>query len=132
MIITHNIQAMKMYFFNSITKTRTQEATLTYSHYEVIPVSKVLCPNSYVSFISEICPPDCIQNILGIPSIPQNHLNKIQLKFSDEVIVNFLIFLFEIYKKKSKYNVKEKFVIVFVKMPFYYKDMPYIRGGFNI
>ena len=46
MLITIYIQAMKMYLFNSITKTRTQEATLTYSHYEVIPVSKVLCPNS--------------------------------------------------------------------------------------
>ena len=41
MIITIYIQVMKMYLFNSITKTRTQEATLTYSHYEVIPVSKV-------------------------------------------------------------------------------------------
>ena len=46
MIITIYIQAKKMYIFNSITKTRTQEATLTYSHYEVIPVSKLLCPNS--------------------------------------------------------------------------------------
>ena len=46
MIIIIYIQAMEMYLFNSITKTRTQEATLTYSHYEVIPVSKVLCPNS--------------------------------------------------------------------------------------
>ena len=46
MIITTYIQAMKMYLFNSITKTKTQEATLTYSHYEVIPVSKVLFPNS--------------------------------------------------------------------------------------
>ena len=46
MIITICIQAKKMYSFNSITKTRTREATLTYSHYEVIPVSKVLCPNS--------------------------------------------------------------------------------------
>ena len=46
MIITIYIQAMKMYLFNSITKTRTQEATLSYSHYEVIPVSKVLCPYS--------------------------------------------------------------------------------------
>ena len=45
-IITIYIQAMKMYLFNSITKTRTQEATLTYSHYEVIHVSKVLCPYS--------------------------------------------------------------------------------------
>ena len=105
MIITIYIQAMKMHLFNSITKTRTQEATLTYSHYEVIPVSKVLCPNSQVSFISEICPPDCIQNILGIPSIPQNHLNKIQLTFSDEVIVNFLIFFSLKFTTNSKNNV---------------------------
>ena len=75
MFITIYMQAMKIYLFNKITKTRTQEATLTYSHYEVIPVSTYVCPKFLVSFISNMFPLDSIQNTLGISAIPQNHLN---------------------------------------------------------
>ena len=46
---------MKMYFSKEILKNKAQEAALTYSTFEVVPVSKFLCPKSIVVFISMIC-----------------------------------------------------------------------------
>ena len=45
-LITQYIQAMERELLNQIIKNWTQEATLTYSHHEVIPVSKFVCPKS--------------------------------------------------------------------------------------
>ena len=56
--ITHHIQAMKIYLLTEIIKNGAQEATLTYFHIVVIPVSKFLCPKSINLFISKICQPD--------------------------------------------------------------------------
>ena len=53
--IPQHMQAMKIYLLNKIIKIRAQEATLTYSHFEVIPVSKCLCSKSIVLIISTIC-----------------------------------------------------------------------------
>ena len=53
--ITQHIQAMKIYLLNEIIKNRAQEATLTYSHIVVIPVSKFLCPKCINLFISMVC-----------------------------------------------------------------------------
>ena len=39
MLITHHIQAMKLYLLNSTDKSRAQKASLTYSHFETIDVS---------------------------------------------------------------------------------------------
>ena len=43
---------MKMYLLNKIVKNKAQEATLIYSTFKVVPVSKHLCPESIVLFIS--------------------------------------------------------------------------------
>ena len=53
-LITQHIQAMKICLLNLIIKNRAQEAKLTCSHFEVIPVSKCRCPKSIVLFISKI------------------------------------------------------------------------------
>ena len=47
-LITHYIQTTKMYLSNKIVKKKAYEATLTYSTFEVVPVSKLLCPKSMV------------------------------------------------------------------------------------
>ena len=36
------------------------------------------------------------------------------------------IFFCEIYKKKSKFNFKDRYVLVCVKIAYYHKNMPYI------
>ena len=41
-VITHCIQAMKMYLLNYIVLNKAYEATLNYSTFEVVPVSKFL------------------------------------------------------------------------------------------
>ena len=53
--MTHYIQTMKMYLLNEIVKNKALEANLTYSTFEVAPVSKFPCPKSIVLFISMIC-----------------------------------------------------------------------------
>ena len=55
-----------MYLSNQIVKNKAQEATLTYSTFEVVPVSKFLCPKSIVLFISMICHLDWLQDTIGI------------------------------------------------------------------
>ena len=55
-----------MYLSNKIVRNKAYEATLTYSTFEVVPVSKLLCPKSMVLFISVMCHLDWI---------PQNHLD---------------------------------------------------------
>ena len=54
MIMTRYIQTMKMYVLNLIVKNKALEATLTYSTFEVTPVSSFPCPKSIVLFISMI------------------------------------------------------------------------------
>ena len=54
MIMTRYIQTMKMYVLNKIVKNKALEATLTYSTFEVTPVSNFPCPKSIVLFISMI------------------------------------------------------------------------------
>ena len=68
-----------------------------YSTFEVVPVSKFLCPKSIALFIS-ICHLDWIQNTKGIILIPQNHLDKLWFTFSEGVIIKFQIFFSKIYK----------------------------------
>ena len=69
-----------------------------FSTFEVVPVSKFLCPKSIVLLISMICHLDSIQNTIGIILLPQNHLDKLWFKFSEEVIIKFQIFFSKIYK----------------------------------
>ena len=52
--MTRYIQTMKMYVLNKIVKNKAKEATLTYSTFEVAPVSKFPCPKSIVLFFSMI------------------------------------------------------------------------------
>ena len=87
-----------MYLSNKIVKNKAKEVTLTYSTFEVVPVSKFLCPKSIVLFISMICHPNWIQNTIGIILIPRNHLDKLWFTFSDEVIIKFQYFFSKIYK----------------------------------
>ena len=54
-LITYYIRTMKMYLSNKIVKNKAQEASLTYSTFEVVPVSKFPCPESIGLFISMIC-----------------------------------------------------------------------------
>ena len=81
-----------MYLSNKIVKNKAKEATLTYSTFEVVPVSKLLCPKSMVLFIFMICHLDLIQNTIDIILIPQNHLDKVWFTFSEEVIIKFQYF----------------------------------------
>ena len=62
---------------------------MTYSTFEVVPVSKFPCPKSIFLFISMICHLDRIQNTKDIILIPRNHLDKLWFTFSEEVIVKF-------------------------------------------
>ena len=71
-LITQHIQAIRIYLFNSIIKNRAQEATLTYSYFETIHVSKFLSPKPIVLSISNIWQLEWFQNTTGIISIPQN------------------------------------------------------------
>ena len=87
-----------MYLLNQIDKKKAKEATLIYSTFEVVPVSKFSCPKSIVLFISMICHLDWIQNTIDIILIPQNHLDKLWFTFSEEVIVKFQYFFSKIYK----------------------------------
>ena len=87
-----------MYLSNKIVKNKAQEATLTYSTFEVVPVSKLLCPKPMVLFISMICHLDLIQNTIDIILIPQNHLDKVWFTFSEEVIIKFQYFFSKFYK----------------------------------
>ena len=57
-LINRYIQTMEMYLSNKIVKNKAKEVTLTYSTFEVVPVSKFLCPKSIVLFISMICHPN--------------------------------------------------------------------------
>ena len=45
---------MKMFLSNLIVKNKAKEATLTYSTFEVVPVSKFPCPKSIFLLISMI------------------------------------------------------------------------------
>ena len=66
-----------MYLSNKIVKNKAQEASLTYSTFEVVPVSKFPCPESIGLFISMICHLDWIQNTIDIIYIPRNHFDKL-------------------------------------------------------
>ena len=44
-----------MYLSKKMVNNKAKEATLTYSTFEVVPVSKLLCPKSMDFFISMIC-----------------------------------------------------------------------------
>ena len=114
-----------MYLSNSIVKNKAKEATLTYSTFEVVPVSKFPCPKSIVLFISMICHLDWIQNTIDINLIPRNHLDKLWFTFSEEVIVKFQYF-FSKFTKLSTVNSKDGYVLVFVKISYYHKNMPLI------
>ena len=50
-----------MYLLKKIVKNKAYKASLMYSTFEVVPVSKLLCPKYMVSFISKICHLDWIQ-----------------------------------------------------------------------
>ena len=89
---------MKIYLLNLIVKSRAQEASLTYSHFKTIHFSKFLCPECIVLFISKICQLEWLQSTKDIISVPQNNLDKLLIKFPEEVIIKRLFFLSEIYK----------------------------------
>ena len=74
----HDFSMIIKFFLNSMNKA--SEATLTYSTFEVVPVSKFLCPESIILFISKICHFDLI---------PRNHLDKLLVTFSEESIIKF-------------------------------------------
>ena len=63
--------------------------------------------------------------MIDIIIIPQNHLVKLWFTFSEEVIVNFNIF-FQKFTKHSTFISKDGYVLVFVKISYYHKNMPYI------
>ena len=63
-----------------------------YSTFEVVPVSKLLCPKSMVLFIFMICHLDLIKNTIDIILLPQIHLDKVWFTFSEEVIIKFQYF----------------------------------------
>ena len=97
-LITHYIRTMKMFLSNLIVKNKAKEATLTYSNFEVVPVSKFPCPKSIFLFIPMIWHLDWIQNTIDIISIPRNYLDKLWFTFSEEGIVKFQYFFSKIYK----------------------------------
>ena len=57
--------------------------------------------------------------------IPRNHLDKLCFTFSEEVIVKFQYFFFK-NVQNIRFNSKDGYVLVFVKMSYYHKNMPYI------
>ena len=114
-----------MHLSIKIVKNKAKEATLTHSTFEVVPVSKILCPKSMVLFISLICHLDWIQNTIDIILLPQNHLDKVWFTFYEEVIIKFQYFSQKI-TKNSTFNSKDRYVLVFVKISYYHKNMPYI------
>ena len=81
-------------------------STLTYSTFEVVPVSKFLCPKSIVLFISMICHLDWIQSTIVIIFIPQNHLDKLWFTFSEEVIIKCQLFFIKKVQKIQHSNFK--------------------------
>ena len=87
-----------MYLSNKIVKNKALEATLTYSTFEVVLVSKFQCPKSIVLLISMICHLDCIHNTIDIFLIPRNHLDELWFTFSEEMIVKFQYFFSKINK----------------------------------
>ena len=90
--------------------------TLTYSHSETIHVFKFLCPKYIVLFISKMCQPEWLQNTKGIIVIPQNQLDKLCFKFPEEIIIKLQFITLKFTKK-----FKERYVLVFVKIPYYLK-----------
>ena len=57
--------------------------------------------------------------------MPRNHLDKLWFTFSEEVIVKFQYF-FQKFTKHSTFNSKDLYVLVFVKISYYHKNMPHI------
>ena len=76
---------------------RAQEAALTYSNFEVIPVSIWQCPKSIVYYFFQDLSTRLTPNITRIISISQNHLDKLWFTFYKEVIRQ--LFFSEIYQK---------------------------------
>ena len=66
-----------------------------------------------------------MQNTMGIILIPGNHLDILWFTFSEEVIIKFQYF-FQKFTKHSTLNFKDRYVLVFVKISYYHKNMPYI------
>ena len=52
-------------------------------------------------------------------------MDKLWFKFSEEVIVN-LQYFFSKFTKHSTFNSKDGYVLVFVKISYYHKNMPHI------
>ena len=75
-----------MYLSNKIAKNKTKEATLTYSTFDVVPVHKILYPNSIVSFIYMTCHLDWIQNTIGTILIPQTIWINYGLRFLKKLL----------------------------------------------
>ena len=67
-----------------------------------------------------ICHLDWLQSTTGIILMPQNYLDKLWFTFSDEIIIKFQYIFFK-FTKKYKFNFKDRYVLVFGKMPFYHK-----------
>ena len=99
-----------------------------YSTFEVVPVSKFLCPKSILLFISMICRLDLILNTIGIILIPQNHLDKLWFTFSEESDHKISKKKISKFTKHSTFNSKDRYVLVFVKISYHHKNMPYISS----
>ena len=62
---------------------------------------------------------------MDIILIPRNHLDKLWFTFSEKVIVKFQYFFLK-FTKHAAFNSKDVYVLVFVKISYYHKNMSFI------